>query len=97
MAVTMVMFAGALLLGGAVGVFRATRPRARLLALSSLAVGGVLLTLLSAPDRTAGLLIAMLSAATLTGLIAVASLLERRANQHTTGALDLAQDPVRWS
>lgn len=90
------VFGGALLVAGAIGVFRSRRPAGRLLGLVVLAAGGLLLTMVSPPDRLAALAATSISAATLTGLLAVAVLLERVARRDGHDSLDLQRDPLRW-
>lgn len=90
------IIAAVLAVAGATAVFRAARPGARLRGLAALALGGVLLVGLAAPDATTALVTATISATTLAGLLAVAGMLERRATRDGGDELDLSVDPLRW-
>ena len=88
--------AAALLLGGAIGVFRSARRRGRLLGLAGVASAGVTVTLVAAPDLASAVTLGIVSAGTLTGLLAVAGLLEAAARRRHGRELDLQRDPLRW-
>ncbi len=88
--------AAALLLGGAFGVFRSSRRRGRLLGLAGVALAGVTVTLVAAPDLTSAVTLGAVSAATLTGLLAVARVLEAAGRRQHGQELDLQRDPLRW-
>lgn len=96
MAATTGVMAAVLLLGGAIGVFRSSRQRGRLLGLAGVALAGVTVTLVAAPDPTSAVTVGALSAVTLTGLLVVARILEASARRRHGQELDLQRDPLRW-
>lgn len=86
-----------ILLGvGAGVVVRSSQHRRRLLGLAAVALGGLLLVATSAPDLATSVAVTAVSAATLTGLLVVARLLERAGRRAGGTDLDLQQDPLRW-
>ena len=89
-------FAAAFLVGGGVALFRARRRRHRLEGLTALALGGLLLTLLSGPDRASAAVVAAVSGLTLAGLLGVAAAMERRGRRENGTDLPLDRDPLRW-
>lgn len=89
-------FAAAFLVGGGVALFRCRRRRHRLEGLAAMALGGLLLTLLSGPDRASAAVVATLSGLTLAGLLVVAAAMERTARRDAGTDLTLDRDPLRW-
>lgn len=91
-----VAIAGVLLVAGAGSVFLSPGRRGRLLGLAAVALGGLLVTFVSAPDRSIAVSVTAISAATLAGLLTIAHLLERAGRRDGSRDLDLEQDPRRW-